>query len=92
MRYAAYRMPNGQNPNQKRQLLLIAADHLEQYAILITGGSFVIPEPRLLPLLIDTDEARRLLTGFLGANRPRARDLFVDMDLSIVRHLAKNTV
>ena len=70
LRYAAYRMPNVMRLGQKRLHLRQAADDLQQYAIVATEGLYAIPEPRLLPLIIDADQAREQLNAFMAAYNP----------------------
>jgi hypothetical protein len=71
LRFAAYRMSNGMKPGHKRQHLREAADYLEKpYDIVATEGLYAIPEPRLLPLIIDTGRAREQLNTFMAAYSP----------------------
>lgn len=70
LRYAAHRMPSAMRSSRKRLHLRQAADALRQYAIVATEGLYSIPEPRLLPLIIDTDKAREQLNAFMAAYNP----------------------
>ena len=78
LRYGAYRMPSGMGPKQKRQHLRLAAKHLEQYSIVATEGAYAIPEPRLLPLLIDARPGASATCRLRGCLQPRPLEIAGD--------------
>lgn len=70
LRYAAVLTPSRLRERKKQLALRLAADRLQRYDIIASDGLYAIPEPRLLPLLIETEQARADLKGFATSYRP----------------------
>ena len=84
LRYAATLMPTRAPERKKRLALHLAAVRLQRYDVIASDGLFAIPEPRLLPLLIETELARANLKSFAASYQPA---IWTSLFLTILRPL-----
>ena len=68
--YASYLMGSKVSSRERNRLLDSAAERWRRYDIVASHGMYTIPEPRLMPLILDTEEARARLKTFAETFRP----------------------
>ena len=84
LRYAVTLMPSRAPERKKQPALYLATDRLQRYDIIASDGLYTIPEPRLLPLLIETEQAHAELKGFAASYRP---GFWTSLALTLLRPL-----